>query len=102
MQDDFTKTFVVQNSSCNSGLCQAHVVLLKKFNYDEKNVYSLVVVAKDGANRSKRINKARLPVIINVEDAQNNPPVFVDDTKAHFIEENTPIVKNSFFNELIE
>jgi len=104
LKNDYSGTFSIQNASCNNGLCQANVVLMKKLNFDQKSVYSLEILAKDGSNRSNKINKTKQTIVLNVEDAQNNPPVFLTDAKTHFVEENSPIVnqtKNVYFEQNI-
>lgn len=45
VQDDFGGLFGLVEDGCGSGKCSASVLLKKALNYDQKNVYTLEVIA---------------------------------------------------------
>lgn len=92
LKDDFKKIFEIRNGSCSDAHCFADVHLSKKLNYDQKSIYTLNVIAFDGAGRSAIVNVAKFPIVINVADVENNPPRFITDIRIAHVPEDAPLV----------
>lgn len=67
--------------------------MLKALNYDRKNIFTLNIIAFDGAGRSQVVNVAKFPIVINVADVENNPPRFITDSRISSVPEDAPLVQ---------
>ncbi|VDD84995.1 unnamed protein product [Enterobius vermicularis] len=62
--------FLVDQTKCSKHHCTTTLRLAKPLDYETQNRHSIVLVARDGARRIKKIHESRLHIFINVIDEQ--------------------------------
>lgn len=85
---DICDTFRVQSQQISNGNYTANIQLLKQLDFETRPTYILTIVAKDNAPLNPL--SAFATVSINVEDVQDQPPIFINAPYSATVRENTP------------
>ena len=85
---DACETFQISPSRLGPGEYLGLIVLKKPLNYEEKSSYNLVVEARDGGEQN--VLRATTDIIIEVEDIQDQSPVFLNGPYSSTVAEGTP------------
>lgn len=72
--------FSMDRSKCANSYCTATVKLKSALDFESQSKHDIIIIARDGASRTKLSNEARLSVTINVIDEQDTPPVFITNS----------------------
>lgn len=70
------------------------ITLLKKLDYETQPVYNLILKATD-SNAKHRLTST-VSVAVEVQDVQDQPPVFIGAPYSIAVQENVPPVFSSF------
>ena len=81
------ETFQISPSRLGPGQYLGLIVLKKPLNYEEKSSYNLVVEARDGGEQT--VLRATTDIFIEVEDIQDQKPVFLNGPYSSTVAEGT-------------
>ena len=81
------ETFQISPSRLGPGQYLGLIVLKRPLNYEEKSSYNLVVEARDGGEQT--VLRATTDIFIEVEDIQDQKPVFLNGPYSSTVAEGT-------------
>ena len=91
--EDACQTFEIRLTRLSEGSYSGNIKLKKKLDYEFRSSYNIPLIASDQGAETRRTSE--ISVLVEVEDLQDQPPVFKHAPYSVIVPENLPPVRRT-------